>query len=351
MTAADLPEQLLAWLGPNRQQLGRLWLESIRADQSLSEPARPAEYRLYQALDGVCDRLLEYLSGAETDYTTWAAQYRQARCQSSSCRSDTLFAELCHLKRLLQTCQPSLSAAISREIDMFFDGIIRYVLPAADPAPDRSPMLLRSVTHELRNDLNNINMASRLLLQIDDPSSRDSVAKILDRGLNNMERVLDRLSAYTALVDGRDPVLPVEVQLDTLCHQLRTTTADWQTRPRIECDQSLTSIVSDPAKVTLLATMLLEYTTACGDGPLSCRLTGCDDRSWSITVCNSDQNADPQHPVVAHTSEMPESDSVELLICSTLAVLLKGRLTMQAVAENRHCFEVVLPIVFAAEQS
>jgi len=102
--------------------------------------------------------------------------------------------------------------------------------------------LTRTISHELRNFLNGVNMAAQILQRTEDEEIRQKVLANLNGHVGDMKELLNQLLDYAVLLAGRAQLRLESFDLPTLFDELVTTF-----RPQIEAVGLAFSATLDPS--------------------------------------------------------------------------------------------------------
>jgi signal transduction histidine kinase len=164
--------------------------------------------------------------------------------------------------------------------------------------------LIRTVSHELANVLNTLNLTIRLLTISDDEPSREEMLRTCQRNVQEMSDLLEDLKNYSLLLHGADIPEIEEIDIHAFCSDLESSfhamTMDAGLRLILEIDPSLTTIRSDRKRIRRIITNLIinaiNYRRPDRrNGTITLAFYSPDDNSWRISVEDSGIGISPEH--------------------------------------------------------
>jgi signal transduction histidine kinase len=219
--------------------------------------------------------------------------------------------------------------------------------------------LTRTVSHELRNVLNALTLATTMLGEEATPMERQQMGAICARMLADMSTILNDLLDFSALIAGRAQLTLERLSLPGLFEEI---TAQW--RPVAEeqgmkfacqCDGKLGEIVSDKLKLARIAGNLLsnaiKYRKPVRGGDISVAFSADGLARWKLTVADTGigiagedlESLFGEFNRIRPNSAVPGT-GLGLAICKEYAELLGGRIDVFSEAEQGTRFEVRLPL-------
>ena len=228
-------------------------------------------------------------------------------------------------------------------------------LAQTNQARDR---LTRMVSHELRNVLNALTLATTLLGEEATAEERGEMSAICARMLADMATILNDLLDFSALVAGRAQLTLEQVSLPQLFEEI---TAQWRPVAQKQgmefacrCDARLGEIVSDKLKLTRIAGNLLsnaiKYRKPTRGGEVSVAFTADGSAGWRMVVADTGigiaredlESLFGEFNRIKPNSEV-EGTGLGLAICKEYAELLGGWIDVFSEAARGTRFEVRLP--------
>lgn len=214
--------------------------------------------------------------------------------------------------------------------------------------------LLRGVSHELRNALQAVGLAAEALLEGGEIDSRTSIATDLNHSAGRLQRLLDRLQEYSAILAGevRLKVEPLDLRefLETLKQAHENAAHDKGLELQFAVAGDLSRIMIDRDKLrqivdTLLSNAIL-YTE---HGTVHVRATADAPGRWTLRVEDTGIGIDEMDSrlVFSEFHRRGPFDNrglgLGLVIARHLAHLLDGEITFQSTAGQGTSFLVNLP--------
>jgi signal transduction histidine kinase len=219
--------------------------------------------------------------------------------------------------------------------------------------------LTRTVSHDLRNVLNALTLATTMLGEEATPLERQQMSAICARMLADMSTILNDLLDFSALVAGRPQLTLEPFSLPRLFEEIM---AQW--RPVAEeqgmkfachCDDTLGEIVSDKLKLARIAGNLIsnaiKYRKLERGGDVSIDVTAAGNAGWKLTVADTGIGIarEDRESLFGEFNRIRPNSAVEgaglgLAICKEYAELLGGRIDVTSEVEQGTRFEVSLPL-------
>ncbi len=215
--------------------------------------------------------------------------------------------------------------------------------------------LLRTVSHEVRNVLNAVNMAAQSVPEETDETVRDQMVEIVLRNVRYMRELLDQLLDVSALIAEKKTSPAVRFNPAALVQEI---VATYQPSAQAKAlalqgviDPRLTFVESDELKIRQVACNLLsnaiKYTE---HGWIRLEFRALDDAYFVIMVEDSgagmtQEEADQvfsEFYRVKRTAHQP-GIGLGLAITKQLVKTLGGRIEVRSQLGRGSCFEVVLP--------
>ena len=225
---------------------------------------------------------------------------------------------------------------------------------------DESRMrLIRSVSHELRNILNALTLATTGVAEGENESERQEMLAISQRSLADMAALLNQLLDYSALVEGRDSLNLEQIDLRRLFEEIVST---W--RPAVEekglklhthFDPALGEIISDKLKLRQIAGNLLSNAVKyCRkgqqEGDVYLYLLRIDADTWKMAVEDTGigMAAEDLEKLFKEFSRIRPTEDISgsglgLSITKRLVERLGGHIDVSSVLGKGSRFEVTLP--------
>jgi len=156
--------------------------------------------------------------------------------------------------------------------------------------------LIRTVSHEIANVLNTLNLTISLLTISDDQSSQEELLRTSQRNVQEIGELLDDLKKYSLVLGGADTPQMEEIDIPTFCSELESSfhamIKDAELTLILEIDPELQSVRSDPKKIRSIITNLtinaINYRNPDRkDGTVTMKFSSLDDNWWQIAVEDS----------------------------------------------------------------
>ncbi len=219
--------------------------------------------------------------------------------------------------------------------------------------------LTRTVSHELRNVLNALTLATTLLGEETNEEQRREMAGICARMLSDMSQILNDLLDFSALVAGRAQLTLARLSLPALFKEI---VSQWQSVATeggmtftSQCDPALGEVVSDQLKLRQIAGNLLsnaiKYRKPAQGGDVGISFAADGTTNWKLVVedtgigiAREDMQAlFGEFNRIRPNSAVPGT-GLGLAICKEFAELLGGQIEVHSEAKQGTRFEVRLPI-------
>jgi signal transduction histidine kinase len=164
--------------------------------------------------------------------------------------------------------------------------------------------LIRTVSHEIANVLNTLNLTITFLTISDNQSNREEMLRTCQRNVQEMSDLLDDLKGYSLLLGGAETPQKEEIDIPAFCSELESSfhamTEDAGLRLILEIDAGLRTVRSDPKKIRgvlrNLAINAINYRNPeRKDGTITLEFRSLDDNSWQIAVEDSGIGISPEH--------------------------------------------------------
>ena len=219
--------------------------------------------------------------------------------------------------------------------------------------------LTRTVSHELRNVLNALTLATTLLGEETNEEQRREMAAACSRMLSDMSQILNDLLDFSALVAGRAKLTLARFSLRALFEEIvsqwQSVAADAGMRFTSQCDPALGEIVSDQLKLRQIAGNLLsnaiKYRNPAQGGDVGISFAVDGVTGWKLVVEDTGigiAREDMQALFGEFNRIRPNSavagTGLGLAICKEFAELLGGQIEVQSEANQGTRFEVRLPM-------
>lgn len=219
--------------------------------------------------------------------------------------------------------------------------------------------LTRTIAHELRNVLNALTLAIRLLGE--ETSNEESIASAAtcSRMLSDMNGILSGLLDYSAIIAGRSKINVERFSLPGLFAEI---VGEW--KPVAEeygmvftsrCEPSVGEVFSDKLKIKQIAGNLLsnaiKYRKPEQGGTVELSFSVPDVSTWSMVIADTGLGIAPQDmdalfgefSRIRVTSAVPGT-GLGLAICKEFAELLGGRIEVVSKEHQGARFSVTMPI-------
>ena len=223
--------------------------------------------------------------------------------------------------------------------------------------------LTRTVSHELRNVLNALTLATTMLGEDATPEERREMSAICARMLADMSTILNDLLDFSALVAGR---AQLALERLSLCGLFEEIMSQW--RPvagkqgmafACRCDHTLGEILTDKLKLKRIAGNLLsnaiKYRKPAQGGEIDVSFSRVGEMGWKLVVADTGIGIarEDMESLFGEFNRIRPNSAVDgtglgLAICKEYAELLGGRIEAFSEAEQGTRFEVTLPINAAA---
>ena len=164
--------------------------------------------------------------------------------------------------------------------------------------------LIRTVSHEIANVLNTLNLTISFLTISDDRSNREEMLRTCQRNVQEMSDLLDDLKNYSLLLDGAETPQLEEIDLQTFCSELESSfhamTEDAGLKLILDLDPGLRTVRSDPKKIRRILTNLtinaINYRNPeRKGGTVTLAFRSLNDDFWQIAVEDSGIGILPEH--------------------------------------------------------
>ncbi len=226
--------------------------------------------------------------------------------------------------------------------------------------------LTRTVSHELRNVLNALTLATTMLGEDATAEERREMSAICARMLADMSTILNDLLDFSALVAGR---AQLALERLSLCGLFEEIMSQWRPVAKEQgmafacrCDHALGEIVSDKLKIKRIAGNLLsnaiKYRKPTRGGEIDVTFALDGNTGWRMVVADTGigiAREDMESLFGEFNRIRPNSNvtgtGLGLAICKEYAELLGGRIEVFSEAEQGTRFEVVLPLTEAVAPS
>jgi signal transduction histidine kinase len=221
--------------------------------------------------------------------------------------------------------------------------------------------LTRTVSHDLRNVLNALTLATSMLGEEATAQERQQMSAICARMLADMSTILNDLLDFSALVAGRAQLTLARLSLPQLFEEI---TAQWRPVAQeqgmkfaCQCDGKLGEIVSDKLKLARIAGNLLSNAikyrkpARAGDISVTFSAVGSAGAGWKLIVADKGIGIarEDLESLFGEFNRIRPNSAVEgtglgLAICKEYAELLGGRIDVFSELEQGTRFEVTLPL-------
>lgn len=237
--------------------------------------------------------------------------------------------------------------------------VVREKNDALEQTNQARERLTRTVSHDLRNVLNALTLATTMLGEEATAQERQQMSAICARMLADMSTILNDLLDFSALVAGRPQLTLAPLSLPRLFEEI---TAQWRPVAQEQgmtfachCDGELGEIVSDKLKLARIAGNLLsnaiKYRKLERGGDVSITFSATGPAGWKLTVADTGIGIarEDLESLFGEFNRIRPNSAIEgaglgLAICKEYAVLLGGRIDVTSEAERGTRFEVSLPL-------
>ena len=219
--------------------------------------------------------------------------------------------------------------------------------------------LIRTVSHEIANVLNTLNLTISFLSINEEQSNREGMLRTCQRNVQEMAELLDDLKNYSLLLDGADKLQLEEMALARFCEELgssfRAIMQDAGLRLITEIDPELKIVRSDPKKIRRIVTNLTinainyRHPDKTG-GTVALRFRSLPDDAWQIEVEDSGIGILPEHFETIFeefkrvgAAEQAKGSGLGLAITKRLADELKGKIEVFSQVGEGTRFVLTLP--------
>lgn len=219
--------------------------------------------------------------------------------------------------------------------------------------------LTRTIAHELRNVLNALTLAIRLLGEETSSEENIATAATCSRMLSDMNGILNGLLDYSAIIAGRTKLNLETFSLPELFSEIVN---EW--KPVAEeygmvftsrCEPSVGEVFSDKLKIKQIAGNLLsnaiKYRKPEQGGTVELSFSAPDESTWNMLIADTGLGIAPQDmdalfgefSRIRVTSAVPGT-GLGLAICKEFAELLGGRIEVVSKEHQGARFSVTMPI-------
>jgi signal transduction histidine kinase len=219
--------------------------------------------------------------------------------------------------------------------------------------------LMRTVSHEIANVLNTLNLTIRLLTISGDPSGQEEMLRTCQRNVEEMSDLLDDLKNYSLLLDHACTPQSEEIDLSTFCEELessfRAMTQEAGLTLILQIDPGLRTVRSDAKKIRRIITNLIINAINYRhperkEGKINLTIRSLDDVAWQIAVEDSGIGILPEHFDTifeefkrVSRSENTKGTGLGLAITKRLVEELKGKIEVFSDVGRGSRFVVTLP--------
>ena len=213
-------------------------------------------------------------------------------------------------KTLTDFFEDSVAGSVQRYVDNYTQeirGVNEQLLEANRTLNkiDASRLrLIRTVSHEISNILNTLNLTMTLLKTSDDQPSREEILLTCQRNVQEMGDLLDELKNYSLLLDGMDKPQLEEIDLKPFSSEIessfRAKTAEVGMRLILKLDPRLATVRSDRKKIRrIIANLLINAINyrrpQSNETTVSLAFSYLDQDSWQFAVEDSGIGIAPEH--------------------------------------------------------
>ena len=371
-----------------RASIGHEWMQLVRNSPDIPDALHISQEALQdhvpELLDDLVDRLRLEKEGPQETVADHSRSHGRAQWKAGYNLSELIW-EIYIIKRVLKQStlvafaqdHPEYSAqacaAAERLISDFFHRftcdsvgqftqeqhrVVREKSEALEQTNQARDRLTRTVSHELRNVLNALTLATSMLGEDATPDERHEMSAICARMLADMSTILNDLLDFSALVAGRTQLALERFSLPRLFEEI---TAQWRPVAQEQgmefacrCDPMLGEIVSDNLKLARIAGNLLsnaiKYRKPARGGDISMAFSADGLMAWRMVVEDTGIGiaSEDLELLFGEFNRIRPNSEVEgtglgLAICKEYAELLGGRIEVFSEAERGTRFEVRLP--------
>jgi signal transduction histidine kinase len=386
-TAAFLPA-FADYVYQQRDAIGREWMGIVRASPDMPDALHISQEALQDHVPELIGDLVSHLrlakEGPENEASDHSRSHGREQWKAGYNISELIW-EIYIIKRVLKQ---SVLVAFARDhpeysatecataetlISDFFhrltcnsvDQFIREqqrVVQEKNAALEQTNLarerLTRTVSHELRNVLNALTMATTMLGEEATAEERREMSAICARMLADMSTILNDLLDFSALVAGRAELALGRLSLPKLCEEIvsqwRPVAAEQGLTFKWQCDATLGEIVSDKLKLRRIAGNLLsnaiKYRKPARGGSVDVSFSADGSQRWKMVVADTGVGIarEDMELLFGEFNRIRPSSAVDgtglgLAICKEYAELLGGRIEVFSEPEQSTRFEVTLP--------
>lgn len=371
----SLENELAEALRHNRSQVLENWLGAVRADDRLATPDTLTEPQLKDHVPKILDDFLQFLEAGgqqpEKFPASNARQHGAERWQQGYSIKEVL-RELYWLRRIVlqevyrlaQRRSDALraSASMGDVVDRYFNELearsvsvyIEQTETALRKFADERLRLARIVSHEMRNLLNSLGLAS-LLLEPGDADAIQAMRKSLAYNTGHMRELLDDLSRLSHVLCPTSQARKAPFDAAKLVQQIDATY-----RPEAESKglhfecamaQSLSALSTDELMLRqILENLVSNAIKFTATGEVGVSLEEVDTRHFAIVVKDTGVGIAPADRNLIFTegyqvkTESPlRGSGLGLTIVLGLVELLKGSIELSSTEQGGSVFRVKLP--------
>jgi len=327
---------------PETQKTGRehgktRWRNGYRLDEVLRELARVREI--------VLKRIRTFCQEA------YLAELREEAEEKSRLFFDTIVAA--SARQFMQEQQAEVLLR-SRQLHHAYEQVQAATEQLRSVAQSRL-RLLRGVSHELRNALQAVGLATEALLEGGEVESRRSITADLGLSAGRLQRLLDRLQEFSAILGGETRLKfePIDLPafLDRVQHDHQAAARDKGLELNCTPAGDLPAVKTDRAKLRQITDILLSNAILYTDhGTVQLRTTRDEPGRWILHVEDTGVGIDEIDSRLVfsefHRRGPFENEGIGLglVIARHLAHLLDGEITFRSTAGEGSSFQVNLPI-------
>ncbi|RBP35645.1 putative secreted protein (type I secretion substrate) [Roseimicrobium gellanilyticum] len=362
-------------LAKNSDRVVEMWMEKVKADPRLTAADALSDPQLKDHVPKLLDSLIQSLrygsTGNGDEAKLNANKHGEQRWQQHY-RLRELLLEMFWLRAVLfrearefasaQENQLLIYAEACEAIDKFLNeveshSVVQYVesnKAALHKANEETLRIIRIVSHELRNMLNSVGLASGLL-DVGDQDSIEHMQRSLSLNTAHMTAILDDLLDLSNILSGSTAIKSTPFDLSSLLQFLSVSFARMAESKGLvftmTVDPLLGTICSDELKIRQIIENLVNNAvkyTFTGHVVLRCDALG--DHGMAIIVEDTGVGiaaADRELVFSEHYRVKQESplrgSGLGLWIVARLVDLLHGSIELRSEADKGSVFKVVLP--------
>ena len=373
--------QLGDFLALHADRIVATWMEKVKADprlttaNSLSEPQ--IKDHVPKLLASLTTSLRRGATLGDGDAKSDADKHGEERWQQGY-RLRELLLEIFWLRTVLFREAAMFASGHPDELSLYSDAcewmdrflndieshsVAQYVevnKTALHKANQETLRIIRTVSHELRNMLNSVALASGLLSEGDREAVED-LRRILKVNTTHMLAVLDDLVDLSNLLSGASTIKAEEFDLLSLLDGLKVSFARMAESKglvfTVSADRKLERVRSDKVKIRQIIENLVSNAvqfTAIGEVKLSCEMVGEHEfaiivEDEGIGIAEADRELVFSESYQAKPASPLRGSGLGLWIVARLVKVLNGSIVLRSAPNKGTVFKVVLPLDYASQ--